>query len=265
VGDICKSAICVELSAELNGVSVDRQTLRKYSGNDKDYNIAHNAMRNLLGISAKISPQDLCILFRCTNLAKPTNRLFENYKEKFLAGIPPQRRQYADFSRTVFIAVAFYYASKQAKMKIDKTLLINSSYTTSKEFQTVSKSMAELLGFEVEKEEEQTENNKNPDDKPKKKAPKSRKPKLNDARTLAKEIEEEDEHSDLEGAELDPDSEAPGLVKSKKRRKREAYEDWKGKVLTDDQIEQPEKKMKQATLNFSKKKESKQEIIDLED
>ncbi len=99
---------------------IERAKLCKYSGNEKEYQVAHTSLQNLLGIKPKVSTRDLAIQFRSPKLAKIADRLLDCYKEKFLEGVAPQQRQFADFSRPVFPAVAFYLAGKQSKVNTHK-------------------------------------------------------------------------------------------------------------------------------------------------
>ncbi|KAH7280172.1 hypothetical protein KP509_37G054400 [Ceratopteris richardii] len=77
------------------------------------------------------------------------------YKQRFLAGLPESRKSYADFSRGVFVAVAFYFCAKRNKVKVDKLRLIEICGTSESEFASVSSSMLnlcyDLLGLEREK------------------------------------------------------------------------------------------------------------------
>src|SRR5690606_20775909 len=120
----------------------------------------------------------------------------------------------------------------------------------------VQQSVSELLGIDVEKKEENTnqqklDNQKDPNytnkssGKKKQAKPKSMLQlaidsdlilpgKLNDVLVEKRIRDEEDDESDLEGEEVDPDAEIPGLKKSKKRRKKEEYEAWKKKVIEKD-------------------------------
>ena len=93
---------------------------------------------------------------------------------------------------------------------------------------------------------------------------------LNDVLVEKKAKDEEDNDSDLEGLEVAEGAEIPGLKKSKKRVKKEEFEEWKGKVMSDEKLK-PKKselitkqidsycvlentaKMRQAKLPWAKK------------
>jgi hypothetical protein len=148
----------------------------------------------------------------------------DRYKEKFLSGLPPQQRSHADFSRPVFTVVSFFLAAKQSKSSVDKKALITDSLISPKEFDIVVKSMSELLGIDTSEENKEVPTKSpgkqpaDPDFKPGRK-----KEKLNDVLVVKRQRELEDEDSDLEGEDIAPGAEIPGLKKSKKRMKKEEY------------------------------------------
>ncbi|KAM0823837.1 hypothetical protein ACQ4PT_070598 [Festuca glaucescens] len=122
IGEVCKAIICLEIAATKFQVIFDRAEAVRMSGmSDKAYIRSFNALQNGLGV---------------------------NYKERFLAALPPSRRSSTDFGRPVFTAAAFYLCAKRHKLKVDKLKLIDLCGTSSSEFTTVSTSMADLC-FDV--------------------------------------------------------------------------------------------------------------------
>lgn len=88
---------------------------------------------------------------------------------------------------------------------------------------------------------------------------------LNDVLILRKEKKESDEESDLSGEEIAEGIEVPNLHKSKKRRKREEFSQWKEKVLQENLSEKTKdvnsKSLKQTTLQFSSQEKKETDTL----
>jgi len=250
-GELVKAAVCLELASKQFGQLFDKKKAIILSGaTEKIYHVAQSSLQNILGIRPEISVKELAIQFGCMQLVKSAEKLFDIYKQQYLAGINPQRRNFADFSRPVFTAVAFYLSAIEHQVTIDKKLLIESSFTNATEFNQVCESMTELCAIKNSKGDSKS----NVSNIKKNKQPSKKKGsgKLDDNLSEKRDRDEEDELSDLEGEELEEGVEIPGLHKSKKRVKREDYDDWKKKVTKDEKpklLTDPSK-LKQSKINF---------------
>jgi len=250
-GELVKAAVCLELASKQFGQSFDKKKAIILSGaTEKIYQVAQSSLQNILGIRPEISVKELAIQFGCMQLVKYAERLFEIYKQQYLAGIDPQRRNFADFSRPVFTAVAFYLSAIEHQVTVDKKLLIDCCFTNATEFNQVCESMTGLCT--IKKSKGESKSNISSIKKKEKSSKKKKSGKLDDNLSEKRARDEEDELSDLEGEELEEGVEIPGLHKSKKRVKREDYDEWKEIVTKDEKpklLTDPSK-LKQTKINF---------------
>jgi len=215
----CKPAACLGLACRLLGEDFDKGAAVKASGSaEKIYQHAYVSLQNILNVRPELTAHQLSVHFGAgLRLSDATESTLKKYKASFLKGLSSHEQLHADFSNTVFIAVAFYLTAQSLKMKIDKKKLLNFADMSSADFLKVSSSMGELcFGKALGSSGTKTA-------------------KLNDALTEKRKREEDEELSDLEGEKLADDikeEEIPGLKKSKKRVKREQHEEWKDQVLS---------------------------------
>ncbi|MCO5555631.1 hypothetical protein L7F22_009176 [Adiantum nelumboides] len=158
LGEVCKSVLCFELACSQLRVAFDRHTAICISGlSEKAYIRSLTNMQNALGLRLKVDVRELAIQFGCVRLIASVQRSLAQYKQRFVASLPETRRSSADFSRGVFIAVAFYLCAKRNKLKVDKMRLIEVCGTSESEFAMVSSSMLDLcfdlVGLERERKE----------------------------------------------------------------------------------------------------------------
>ncbi|RWR94979.1 origin of replication complex subunit 6 [Cinnamomum micranthum f. kanehirae] len=152
IGEVCKGIICLEIAATRMQVLFDRQNAIKLSGmSEKAYNRSFNALQNSLGVQTKLDIRELGIQFGCVRLIPSVQKGLSLYKDRYLAALPVSRRAVADFNRPVFTAVAFYLCVKKKKgnlLKVDKFKLIELCGTSESEFTSVSTTMKDLC-FDV--------------------------------------------------------------------------------------------------------------------
>ncbi|XP_050130562.1 origin of replication complex subunit 6-like [Malus sylvestris] len=209
VGEVCKAVICLEIAATRSGLLFDRKKATTLSGmSEKAYTRCCNSMQNGLGV---------------------------NYKTRFLASLPASRRASADFTRPVFIAVAFYVCAKH-KLRVDKLKLIELCGASETEFSSVSTSMEDLC-FDVCGTEKE------------KKDPKD----VKGNRELLDVLPEKRKLEDG-GYSSDEVTELSSYKRHKKIEKR-AYEGWKTSVLTSNRETKAKflcKRNRQTSLNLLK-------------
>ncbi|XP_021807543.1 origin of replication complex subunit 6 isoform X2 [Prunus avium] len=158
VGEVCKAVICLEIAATRSGLLFDRQKAIRLSGmSEKAYTRSYNSMQNGLGVKNKLDVRELAIQFGCVRIIPFVQKGLSLYRSRFLASLPASRRASADFTRPVFIAVAFYLCAKKHKLKVDKLKLIELCGASESEFSSVSTSMKDLCfdicGIEKEKKD----------------------------------------------------------------------------------------------------------------
>uniref|UniRef100_A0A7C9DYF5 Origin recognition complex subunit 6 n=1 Tax=Opuntia streptacantha TaxID=393608 RepID=A0A7C9DYF5_OPUST len=238
IGEICKAVICLEISANKYGVIFDRQSAIRLSGmSEKAYNRSFNSLQNVLDVKSNLDVRELAIQFGCVRIIPLVQRGLKLYKERFFASLPLSRRGSTDFTRPVFIAVAFYLCAKKHKLKADKTKLIELCGTSEAEFSSVSNSMKDLCHdvFGVLKE---------------KKDPKE----VKGHRELLDVFPEKRGYE--EGGYTSDEEEEPSSYKKRKRMESQAYEEWKSTVLSSANKEKDKevntKRTKQARLSFPK-------------
>ncbi|KAL3824128.1 hypothetical protein ACJIZ3_020157 [Penstemon smallii] len=145
VGEICKAIICMEIAASRMEVLFDRKLAIKLSGmSESAYNRSFNSMQNGIGIKNNLDIRELAIQFGCVRLIPFLHKGLSVIG--FLASLAFSRRSSTDFTRPVFIAVAFYLCTKTHK--VDKHKLIEVAGTSDVEFSSVSTSMNDLC-FDV--------------------------------------------------------------------------------------------------------------------
>ncbi|KAL6547115.1 Origin of replication complex subunit 6 [Orobanche minor] len=159
------------------------------------------------------------------------------YKERFLASLPPSRRVSTDFSRPVFVAVSFYLCAKRHKLKVDKFKLIELAGTSESEFSNVATSMMDLCFdvFGISKE---------------KKDPKQ----IKGNRELLDVLPEKRRHED------GSDDDEPSAYKKRKQMEEKDHDEWKSAVLKSNKLSKTDAlannkstKLKQGTLDFLKR------------
>ncbi|XP_021741000.1 origin of replication complex subunit 6-like [Chenopodium quinoa] len=236
IGEICKAIICLEIAANKYEVIFDRQNAIKLSGmSEKAYTRSFNSLQNVLDVKNNLDVRELAIQFGCVRIIPFVQKGLKMYKARFFASLPASRRSSTDFSRPVFMAVAFYLCAKKHKLKADKVKLIELCGTSESEFSSVSNSMKDLCHdvFGVLKE---------------KKDPKE----VKGNRELLDAFPEKRGYDDG-GYTSDEDSE-PSSYKKRKRMEKHDYEEWKSTVVSSiNQKKDKEvttKRTKQARLNF---------------
>ncbi|KAL8248502.1 hypothetical protein R6Q59_005370 [Mikania micrantha] len=238
IGEICKAIICLEIAANMKQVLFDRQTAIKLSGmSEKAYIRSLNVMQNGIGVKNSLDVKELAIQFGCVRLIPLVKKGLSLYRERFIASLPPSRRDSADFTRPVFTATGFYLCAKKHKLKIDKNKLIEISGTSEDEFSSVSTSMKDLCHdvFGVSKE---------------KKDPKS----VKGNRDLLDALPEKRQAED--GGYSSDESKDLSAYKKRKRKENHKYEEWKSTVVESNKQSKDKvavKKTKQSHLNFYKR------------
>ncbi|WJX62701.1 Origin of replication complex subunit 6 [Trifolium repens] len=103
------------------------------------------------------------LYFGCVRIIPYVRDGLKLYKDRFLSSLPAARRASADFTRPVFMAVAFYLCAKKHKLKVDKIKLIELCGTSESEFSSVSTTMKDLCHdvFGVAKEKKDPKEVKN--------------------------------------------------------------------------------------------------------
>ncbi|XP_050117858.1 origin of replication complex subunit 6 isoform X3 [Malus sylvestris] len=216
VGEVCKAVICLEIAATRSGLLFDRKKAIMLSGmSEKAYTRSYNSMQNGLGVKNKLDVRELAIQFGCVRIIPFVQKALSLYKTRFLASLPASRRASADFTRPVFIAVAFYLCAKKHKVSTSMKDLCFDVCGTEKERKDPKdvKGNRELLDVLPEKR------------------------KLEDGG-----------YSSDEGNE-------PSSYKRHKKMEKHAYEGWKTSVLTSNKETKAKvlcKRTRQTSLNFLK-------------
>ncbi|XP_050902935.1 origin of replication complex subunit 6 [Lathyrus oleraceus] len=145
VGEVAKAIICMDIAATRLGVLFYRSSAVKLSGmSERAYIKSYNSLHNGIGVKLKLDVRELSIRFGCVRIIPYVRDGLKLYKDRFLASLPTARRASADFTRPVFMAVAFYLSAKRQKLKVDKIKLIELCGTSESEFSSVSTSMKDL-------------------------------------------------------------------------------------------------------------------------
>ncbi|KAK7847895.1 origin of replication complex subunit 6 [Quercus suber] len=228
VGEVCKAIICLEIVATRHGALFDRQSAIKLSGmSEKAYNRSFNLLQNGLGVKNNLDVRELAIQFGCVRLIPIVNKGFS----------------LADFTRPVFIAVAFYLCAKKHKLKVDKLKLIELCGASETEFSSVSTSMKDLchdvVGIEEKKDPRDVKGNR----------------ELLDVLPEKRKIED--------GGYLSDDGPEVSSYKKRKRTEKHDYEKWKSSVIESNdknKAKVPCKRTKQTRLNFPKEVSETQEL-----
>ncbi|XP_030550708.1 origin of replication complex subunit 6 [Rhodamnia argentea] len=243
VGEVCKAIICLEIAANRLQVMFDRQAAVKQSGmSEKAYNRSFISMQNGLGLKNTLDIRELAIQFGCVRLIPFVKKGLSLYKDRFLASLPASRRATADFTRPVFVAVAFYLCAKKQKLKVDKIKLIELCGTSETEFASVANSMKDLCydTFGDSKE---------------KKDPRE----VKGNRDLLDVIPEKRQLED--GGHLSDEGPESSCYKKRKKMEKRDYDQWKSSVLASNERTKAScKRTKQAQINFVKKVPEAQEL-----
>ncbi|KAL2922642.1 Origin of replication complex subunit 6 [Bienertia sinuspersici] len=236
VGEISKAIICLEIAANKYEVIFDRQCAIKLSGmSDKAYNRSFNSLQNVLDVKNNLDVRELAIQFGCVRIIPFVQKGLKLYKNRFFASLPASRRGSTDFSRPVFMAVAFYLCAKKHKLKADKIKLIELCGTSESEFSSVSNSMKDLCHdvFGILKE---------------KKDPKE----VKGNRELLDAFPEKRGYED--GGYTSDEGKEQSSYKKRKQMGKNGYEEWKSTVVSSITKEKDKdasvKRTKQARLNF---------------
>ncbi|XP_022156643.1 origin of replication complex subunit 6 [Momordica charantia] len=237
VGEVCKAVICLEIAATRLGILFDRPGAIKLSGmSEKAYTRSFNLLQNGLGFKNRLDIRELAVQFGCVRLVTSVQKGLSLYKDRFVASLPASRRANADFSRSVFTAVAFYLCAKKNKLKVDKVKLIELSGTSESEFSCVATSMKDLcfdvFGIANEK--------KDPRD-------------ANGNRDLLDALPEKRKLED--GGHLSDDDEEFPRSKRRKPMAEHAYNQWKSSVIASNNLTKTKvlgKRSRQTSLNFFK-------------
>ncbi|KAM0987223.1 hypothetical protein ACFX2G_011554 [Malus domestica] len=237
VGEVCKAVICLEIAATRSGLLFDRKKAIMLSGmSEKAYTRSYNSMQNGLGVKNKLDVRELAIQFGCVRIIPFVQKALSVYKTRFLASLPASRRASADFTRPVFIAVAFYLCAKKHKLKVDKLKLIELCGASETEFSSVSTSMKDLC-FDVCGTEKER---KDPKD-------------VKGNRELLDVLPEKRKLED--GGYSSDEGNEPSSYKRHKKMEKHAYEGWKTSVLTSNKETKAKvlcKRTRQTSLNFLK-------------
>ncbi|KAJ7943486.1 Origin recognition complex subunit 6 [Quillaja saponaria] len=237
VGEVCKALICLEIAATRLGMIFDRSSAIKLSGmSEKAYSRSYNSLHNGLGVKTKLDVRELAIQFGCIRIIPLVQKGLKLYKDRFISSLPASRRASADFTRSVFTAVAFYLCAKKHKLKVDKVKLIDLCGTSESEFSCVSTSMNDLCFdvFGIAKE---------------KKDPKD----VKGNRELLDVLPEKRKTED--GGYLSDDGPELSCYKKRKQMDKHDYEKWKSSVVASNKQNKtkvPCKRAKQTHLNFMK-------------
>lgn len=98
------------------------------------YRNAKAALQKVLGVVPKATARDLCIQFGCARHDQSVRACLAAYKERFDRSLPEVQRGHVDFSRTVFLAAAFYLVARKNKVAVDRTKLLGPLGITATEF-----------------------------------------------------------------------------------------------------------------------------------
>ncbi len=145
-GNECLIVGCLELACKLFSHPFDREIAYQVCGQKLVYNNSLNSLRNLLGITDSLSIKELCVKFGCTMLGTLVRSNFEAFKEKFLQGLPQEKRHQTTFSKSVYLAVAFFLTAKSKKCKVDRGKLRQLAHNCSEsEFSIIQAQFEKLL------------------------------------------------------------------------------------------------------------------------
>ncbi|KAK9813027.1 hypothetical protein WJX72_007774 [[Myrmecia] bisecta] len=243
-GEICKQAVCFELTCASLGQEVDHASVVRLSGaTEKVYNSTKIALQRGLGVKCRVGARELCVQFGCARLEPGVQRNLALYKQRFIQQLPPGQRDAADFSRSVFTAAAFFLTARKEKIKVDRKQLLDTLGIPGPEFTTTTNSMSQLI-FDVTGVERK-----------KRKAGeiKSNRALVDKHSTAEEEEQSGDENEDIEeeeGMAHRPD-------KPTKRTKAKEYAAWKDQVTKKAPASKGMtlEKLKQTTLSFGRASE----------
>lgn len=144
-GEECRVLSCLEIACKSMAVPFDRPLATKMSGKPKVFHRSVASMRNVLNIHMPLTSNELCVKFGCVQLEAATKRVFARYKEQYLALVPIGARSQASFTGNLFIAVSFYLAARQSKVRLDRAKLRKLADCTEVEFANKMNSFLDLL------------------------------------------------------------------------------------------------------------------------
>ncbi|CAI8588630.1 unnamed protein product [Vicia faba] len=123
VGEVAKAIICMEIAATRLGVLFDRSSAVKLSGmSERAYIRSYNSLHNGIGVKLKLDVRELAIRFGCVRIIPYVRDGLKLYKDMFLASLLAARRASADFTRPMFMVVAFYLSAKKQKLKVSTSM-----------------------------------------------------------------------------------------------------------------------------------------------
>lgn len=241
-GELARQAICFELACNMLSANVSHSAIVLHSGvKETVYNKSLGLMSKLLGIKAKVTAKDLCVQFGCVRLEQATQQTLVLYKERYLKSLPPSQRAAADFSRPSFVAAAFFLTTKKAKVRVDKTALLNRLNLAATDFNSVSTSMEQLCFDTV--------------------GTATKKRKASSVKTNRELLDKQQGFNEASSdSSIDDGSDGEGAVHRSetqitRRQKRKDYDEWKQRILESEpkaDKTSPLKALKQATLSFGR-------------
>ncbi|KAL5099507.1 hypothetical protein RYX36_003834 [Vicia faba] len=134
VGEVAKAIICMEIAATRLGVLFDRSSAVKLSGmSERAYIRSYNSLHNGIGVKLKLDVRELAIRFGCVRIIPYVRDGLKHYKDRFLASLLAARRASADFTRLMFMVVAFYLSAKKQKVSTSMKDLCHDVFGVAKE------------------------------------------------------------------------------------------------------------------------------------
>ncbi|GAX86558.1 hypothetical protein CEUSTIGMA_g13965.t1 [Chlamydomonas eustigma] len=112
------------------------------------YTCTFNHLQQILGASKKVDLQQLVMKFGCASVRQSVMRVLQLYKDRFVEKLQEADRSAADFSRPVFLAVAFSLVARKNKIKVDQRALLETMCVPREDFLDISASMYQLC-FDV--------------------------------------------------------------------------------------------------------------------
>mmetsp|Transcript_32012 Transcript_32012/g.38754 ORF Transcript_32012/g.38754 Transcript_32012/m.38754 type:complete len:295 (+) Transcript_32012:361-1245(+) len=217
-GEVCKSAVCVELACGLLQLSVDRARIVRFCGApEKVYANTLAILQGALKIKPKLDIRQLAVQFGCARIVPIIQKTLSTYRERFVASLPEERRAHADFRRPVFLACALYLTARKHKLKVERAKITAAMGVQETEFSQIVESMHTLCydTIGVTKSKPQTKDDSAVDGK----------------RTASERSEEEGDNGETLGEIAEDQNDNPALKRSKKMSDEQDYEAWKNRVV----------------------------------
>lgn len=118
-GELCAGAACVELAAQVLGLSVDAALIIKCSAvKEGVYRNTKAALQKVLGLAGRATARELCVQFGCARHDQAVRACLAAYKERFVRSLPPAQQGHVDFARPAFLAAAFYLVARKNKVAV---------------------------------------------------------------------------------------------------------------------------------------------------